>query len=101
MWGSGCGGVDRLGFYSLAADELVPAQWRCIGAFDHVRDEARDLQLFILGRVSSALKTRDRERAASWLMSPEDARDDAIDCVVEVAWNLMGDFDAAARHETA
>ena len=93
--------VDRLGFYSMAADELVPDRWRWIGAIDHVRDEARDeardLQLFLLGRVSSALKTRDRERAASWLMPQADARDDAIDCVVEVAWNLMGAFDAAAK----
>lgn len=93
--------VDRALFFSVAADGLVPERWRWARAIPNFpsddRVHARDMLLALHGRIALALKDRDRERIAGFKMSPSDARDEAVDCVVSVALHLMGAFDAAAQ----
>lgn len=95
------GRTDRVLFYSLATQGLLPAGWRWSRAISQAdRSNQRHLHQLTASqrsRVGTALKARDRCRTAEFSMSTSDARDEAIDCVVDVAMNLMGAFDATAQ----
>lgn len=94
--------VERSTFYSAAAMSLLPT-WHVWAPQlsrdaeineDHFR---HDLHLTVLNRVASAIKARDRALSASIVMGKGDAQDEAIDCLEDVALQIMGAFDAEAR----
>jgi len=93
--------TDRVAFYSLATESLVPAGWRWSRAFSQTapseQRHLRQLQASQSSRIAAALKARDRTWAAALSMSTSDAQEEAIDCVVDVAMNLMGAYDATAQ----
>lgn len=93
--------TDRVAFYSLATESLVPAGWRWSRNFSQTapseQRHLRQLQASQSSRIAAALKARDRSWAAGLSMSTSDAQEEAIECVVDVAMNLMGAYDATAQ----
>lgn len=97
--GSSTGRTDRSLFYTVATHVVLPAAWRWGQALAtaNAPDRLTRLHLAQRSRFATALKARDRSWAAGFTMSASDARDEGIDCVIDVALNLMGAFDSIAR----